>query len=184
MPQADVGDRYERVFAHFLRSLDVRFLRIDQHLRRQALDDGDLKQLDFVVAAGARTLLIDVKGRRVSTRRPAPENWITGDDVRSLETWQAQFGRDAEALLGFVYELPSAAETTRFRDHCAFDGRHYGFLAVPVDNYRRHMKVRSPRWGTVDLPRESFRRLARPLTCWVWQPQDAAAADPAEPSTR
>jgi hypothetical protein len=42
-------------------------------------------------------------------------------------------------------------------------GRRYLFRAVPVDDYRAAMRTRSPRWGTVSLPRADFRALVRPL---------------------
>ena len=33
----------------------------------------------------------------------------------------------------------------------------------PVEDYRRQMRVRSPRWGTVGLPGAVFRELVRPF---------------------
>jgi len=36
--------------------------------------------------------------------------------------------------------------------------------AVAADEYRQHMRVRSPRWHTVCLPRDVFRSLVRPLS--------------------
>jgi hypothetical protein len=41
--------------------------------------------------------------------------------------------------------------------------RTYLFRAVAVDDYRRHMRVRSPRWGTVSLPTAAFRAMVRPF---------------------
>jgi hypothetical protein len=34
---------------------------------------------------------------------------------------------------------------------------------IRADDYRQHMRVRSPRWGTVSLPSAVFRELVRPL---------------------
>jgi len=42
-------------------------------------------------------------------------------------------------------------------------GRRYLLRAVPADTYRRHVHVRSPRWGTVHLPAARFRELVRPF---------------------
>ncbi len=39
----------------------------------------------------------------------------------------------------------------------------YLLRAVTVEAYRRHMKVRSPKWGTVCLTGAIFRELARPF---------------------
>jgi hypothetical protein len=42
-------------------------------------------------------------------------------------------------------------------------GRRYLLRAVTVKDYARHMRVRSPKWGTVHLPCDVYRRLVRPL---------------------
>src|SRR2546421_631035 len=42
-------------------------------------------------------------------------------------------------------------------------GRRYLLRAVLATEYRRHLRVRSPRWGTVTVPRAVFRRLVRPF---------------------
>ena len=39
--------------------------------------------------------------------------------------------------------------------------------AVPVEEYRRQMKVRSPKWGTVMLPSAAFQDLVRPFRDFV-----------------
>ena len=35
--------------------------------------------------------------------------------------------------------------------------------AVEVNDYERHMRVRSPKWGTVALPTAAYRELVRPF---------------------
>ena len=45
-------------------------------------------------------------------------------------------------------ELPGDTE-----DLWTWRGRRYLLRAVAVGDYRRHMRVRSPSWGTVGLPR-------------------------------
>ncbi len=42
-------------------------------------------------------------------------------------------------------------------------GSRYLLRAVPVAAYRKHMRVRSPKWDTVGLPGAAFRALARPF---------------------
>jgi hypothetical protein len=44
---------------------------------------------------------------------------------------------------------------------------------VPVADYQKHMRVRSPRWGTVGLPGAVFRKLARPFYHYCFQPKTA-----------
>ena len=41
-----------------------------------------------------------------------------------------------------------------------FDDNRYVFFAVKLDDYRLFMKVRSPKWQTVTLPADKFRRCA------------------------
>jgi hypothetical protein len=42
-------------------------------------------------------------------------------------------------------------------------GRRYLLRAVAAADYRQAMRVRSPKWGTVTLPRPVFRQLVRPF---------------------
>jgi hypothetical protein len=68
-------------------------------------------------------------------------------------------------LLAFAYHvLPSVELPEETEDLWVFRGRRYLLRAVDADDYRRHMRVRSPRWGTVSLPRDVFRNLVRPLS--------------------
>ena len=46
------------------------------------------------------------------------------------------------------------------RDIYDYAGRRYIFFAVRLDDYRRSMVRRSPKWRTVTLPAEDFRRCA------------------------
>jgi len=43
------------------------------------------------------------------------------------------------------------------------NNRWYAALGIPLNDYREHMRNRSERWGTMQLPAEDFRRLARPF---------------------
>ncbi|MBZ0171836.1 MAG: HYExAFE family protein, partial [Phycisphaerales bacterium] len=89
------------------------------------------------------------------------ESWATMDDVRSLSIWERLFGEPFEAVLVFLYWLDgpvmNAGETGLVR----FEGRVYAHKAVRLTEYQREMRVRSPRWGTVDLPSEVFDRIGK-----------------------
>ena len=39
----------------------------------------------------------------------------------------------------------------------------YGFVAIRLSDYLGHAQVISPRWDTVAMPTNAFRRLARPV---------------------
>ena len=40
-------------------------------------------------------------------------------------------------------------------------------MGVDLSEYRNAMRRRSLKWGTVALPAEEFRNLARPLESWL-----------------
>src|SRR5207247_1538953 len=117
----------------------------------------------------AARLVVDVKGRRFPAGPPQKprhvwECWSTRDDVDGLGRWADQLGPDYRGLLVFVYQvLPSVALPDDVEDLWHWRGRRYLLRAVDVEDYRQHLRVRSPRWDTVTLPRADFRRLVRPV---------------------
>lgn len=179
---ADRDNHYERAFAHFLHSLRLPCIPVDES-RRWLLGQVELKNLDFVVStARERWLLVDVKGRRWNAKRRVLENWATDDDIRSLALWQERFGACSTALLAFVYELPrdGAVPKGPVGDPFELGGRRYGCLALAVGDYERHMRRRSRLWRTVHLPTRAFAELARPFSAWFERPPPEPGADPAD----
>jgi hypothetical protein len=134
------------------------------------LGETRVKSLDFIVyGASGQRLLVDVKGRRFPSGpadrpRRVWECWSTQEDIDGLERWAELSGPGYQALLVFAYHLlPEAALPDDPDDLWTWRGRRYVFRAVAVDLYRPHMRVRSPRWGTVALPGGIYRRLVRPF---------------------
>lgn len=165
----DRNNHYEAAFEEYLRERRLGYVAVDE-TRRSLLDDGPIKSLDFIVYGpwGAR-LLVDVKGRRFpggtdEKPRRVWENWSTEDDIAGLLLWARRFGPGYRGLLVFAYEImPSVALPANTPDLWEWDGRTYLFRAVAAEAYRRQMRVRSPRWGTVCLPNEAFRELVQPF---------------------
>ena len=166
----DRGNDYERAFEAYLHAHNLCCVAIDE-TRRSQFADAPIKSIDFIVhsPSGAK-LLIDVKGRRYPTGSPGRERhvwecWSTADDISGLERWVTLFGAGYQGLLVFSYQLGEAVAVPEDTDDLwIWQGQRYLLRAVPVAGYREHMKVRSPRWGTVTLPRAAFRRLVRPLS--------------------
>jgi hypothetical protein len=138
--------------------------------RRTSLDDEPVKSIDFIVyGAGGSKLLVDIKGRRFPGKskgklRRIWQNWVEQDDVEGLERWQSSFGSEYQALLVFTYHILPEVELRRgTADVWVWRGRRYLIRAVPVMNYRQHMRVRSPKWRTVYLPMAEYRDIVRPL---------------------
>ncbi len=147
-----------------------------------------LKSFDFVVYGTGRNLLVEVKGRRLRVpvraelgagsaggagmhrhtrvplrRPPRLESWATLRDVEDLLKWEALFGEGFEAAVVFVYACSEQPPDGVFEEVFGFEEQWYALRTVTVSAYARAMKVRSQRWGTVDLHRSDFERLSGPL---------------------
>lgn len=167
---------YERAFEASLRRARTPYLLVHD-AERAILEPGAklgvvqsggqerrLKSFDAVVYGTHRHALIEVKGRRVDLRRGGAgrrESWVTMEDIRSLSIWVSLFGEPFEAVLVFLYWLDGPVQNAGEAGLFRFEGRVYAHRAVRLADYRREMKVRSPRWGTVDLPAEAFERIGR-----------------------
>jgi hypothetical protein len=165
----DRGNPYETAFEAYLKSHGLCTVAVDES-RRALWGDTSVKSLDFIVLSrcGIR-LLVDVKGRRfpggpVGRERYVWENWSTQEDLSGMASWLRLFGPGSLGLLVFLYRIgPSVTLPADTPDLWAWRDQRYLLRAVTVEAYRRHMKVRSPKWGTVCLPGTAFRELARPF---------------------
>ena len=165
----DRSNHYEAAFEGWLQEQRLCYVAVDE-TRRCFLGDSPVKSLDFVVygPAGAR-LVVDVKGRRFPSGKPGRqrrvwENWSTQDDIDGLARWAARFGPGYQGLLVFAYHvLPIVCLPDDTEGLFYFRGRRYLLRGVDVGDYRRNLRVRSPRWGTVALPGSVFRELVRPV---------------------
>jgi hypothetical protein len=170
---------YEAAFEAYLQWHRLCYVAVDE-TRRAMLGERRVKCLDFVVYGenGSR-LVIDVKGRRFPTgSRKHPrrvwECWSTRDDIDGLERWAELFGPDYQGLLVFAYQVLRSVQLPEDTDDLwTWRGRRYLLRAVPVADYRRHMRVRSPSWETVHLPTGVFRDLVRPLHHYTHGPRSA-----------
>lgn len=145
----------------------------------------DIKSFDFVIYGPDRNLLVDVKGRKVVRRAARPsdrqsqlglppmlfgapvrtprgrlESWVTDEDVRSLQHWQALFGAGFHGALAFVYWCDEQPADGLFQEVFEHEGRWYALRTVDVSVYARHSKPRSAKWGTVDIPTRIFERIS------------------------
>lgn len=165
----DRGNHYETAFEAYLRDRRLGYVAVDES-RRASLDDEPVKSIDFIVyGQGGARLLVDIKGRKfpggkAGKARHTWQNWVFREDVEGLERWTASFGSDYRGVLVFAYYiLPDVELRPGTSDVWVWKGRRYLMRAVPVDEYRRHMRMRSVRWGTVHLPTAAFREVVRPL---------------------
>ncbi len=156
------SNHYDAAFEAFLRNGRTPYVAVNE-ARRALWGDSSLKSLDFVVYSPTLgNLLIDVKGRLDAGPGCAArrwENWATTDDLECLQQWQQIFGTTFRALLVFAYQLPTPAVPTSLPEMLRFRDRSYAFYGVWADDYRRAMKLRSPKWETVWLPSAPYREL-------------------------
>ncbi len=164
----DRSNHYEAAFEAYLLEHRLCYIGVDE-TRRSFHGEERVKSLDFIVygSEGAR-LLVDVKGRRFPGGRRQDrwiwECWSTSEDIEGLERWTGLFGPGYRGLLVFMYHiLPEATLPDNLPDCWEWHDRRYLLRAVFADDYRQHMRIRSPRWGTVTLPGSVFRQLARPF---------------------
>ncbi len=165
----DRSNHYEAAFEAWLQAQQLCYVAVDE-TRRSMLGDSLVKSLDFIVHGPfSARLVIDVKGRRFPSgppgkRRRVWENWSTQDDVDCLARWAARFGPGYQGLLVFTYHLlPEVEMPDDTEDLFEWRGRRYLLRAVDIDEYRRHVRVRSPKWGTVCVPGAIFRDLIHPV---------------------
>jgi hypothetical protein len=163
----DRDNHYEAAFESYLQRHRLAYVAVDES-RRASLND-PLKNIDFLVFGTSMRLCIDVKGRRFPGGPPDHprrvwECWAFREDVDGLDRWARMAGEDNRGLLLFAYLIhPSIELPDGTVDLHLFRGSRYLFRAVDVEEYRLHMKTRSPRWGTVSLPTRAYRSLVRPF---------------------
>lgn len=168
----DRSNHYERAFEGYLQHHGLGYIAVDE-TRRVTLDTGTLKSLDFFVFGKQLRFVVDIKGRRFpggppKRRRRVWECWSELSDIDGLERWAALAGTGYQGLLVFgYYLLPEVDISPTVPDLSIFDGRRYLWRAVTVEDYREHMRTRSPSWDTVSLRKVDFRRLVRPLSYYT-----------------
>jgi hypothetical protein len=179
----DRSNHYEAAFEAYLQWHGLCYVAVDE-TRRASLGDVRVKSLDFLVFSPDARLLVDVKGRRFPGGKPPRqrrvwENWSSRDDLDGLRHWEQLSGPGYQGLLVFTYLLdPTVALSDDVEDLWTWRGRRYLLRAVAADDYRRHMRRRSPKWGTVCLPGAVFRELVRPFHAFTHPSRPASEACP------
>lgn len=184
---------YEVALESYLRDHRIPYISVDEAKRSllpsiaslHVTEGPALKAFDFVVYGSSENLLLEVKGRRlkptVSGRNPRMECWVTQDDVHSLRAWASLFGTGFRPALLFVYWCESQPPDALFNEVFAYRDRFYALRSIALDDYARHMRPRSPKWGTVDLSPGDFQALSQPFLGRPGRGADAAPLAAMEP---
>jgi hypothetical protein len=175
---ADRSNHYEAAFEEYLRLRAVPYVAVDES-RRSLMGGVSLKSPDFIVArAQGGNWLVDVKGRRFPSARRKQywKNWSTRDDLSSLAEWERLFGADFRGLFVFAFDVLGSRSPLPADALFAFQGRRYGFVAMPLTHYAFHARLLSPKWDTVTMPVRKFREVATPLCDLLSSRPDAPAS--------
>ncbi len=157
-------NHYERAFGNWLIDNHVQYIVVDEQ-KRAEFGRSKIKSFDYLLSLnGRQTIIAEVKGRKfkgVSLEKLAGfECWVTADDIEGLVMWQQVFGASHVAAFVFAYEIENIDVDFDGRDIYEFDSKKYVFFCIMLDDYRRFMKTRSPKWRTVTLPADKFRKCA------------------------
>ena len=157
---------YERAFETWLRERKGPYLSVDQ-LRRPTDEKGPIKNFDFLVHAGAKHYIVDVKGKRfpqVSRGKETWwENWIHYADLEGLFAWEDHFGEGYEALLVYSYWLQIPAGDEGVKRTIAVGERDYLLVGIPARVFAENCRKRSARWQALSVPQKTFTTLIRPI---------------------
>ena len=130
-----------------------------------------LKNFDFLVYGHGTNLLVEIKGRRLPAIRlkdgtpakPRMESWVTLDDIEALSRWQTLFGPEFEPVFVFVYWCDDVPPAGLFVEVIENQNRWYTLRAITLDAYAGAMRVRSPKWRTMNLSSSDFEALSSPF---------------------
>jgi len=157
-------NHYERAFGNWLIDNHVQYIAVDEQ-KRAALGRSNIKSFDYLLYPRNQQIIVaEVKGRAFKgtsfVRLAGFECWVTADDVDGLTMWQKIFGPGHLAVFVFAYKVEKIDVDYDGRDIYDFHNSRYIFFAVKLDDYRKFMTVRSPKWQTVTLPADKFRQCA------------------------
>jgi hypothetical protein len=157
-------NHYERAFENWLIDNRIQYIAVDDQ-KRAAFGRSKIKSFDFLLYPRNQQIIIaEVKGRKFKGTSFAKltgfECWVTTEDIAGLAKWQEVFGTTHLAVFVFTYRIENIDVDFDGRDTYEFDANRYVFFAVKLDDYRRFMKRRSPKWQTVTLSADKFRKCA------------------------
>jgi hypothetical protein len=157
-------NNYERAFESWLRDNRIQYVSVDEQ-KRATFAHSRIKSFDFLLyPPNGRIIIAEVKGRTFKGTSLAKltglECWVTTEDIDGLTGWQKVFGPDHQAIFVFAYKIENVDVDFDGRDFYDFARNRYLFFCVRLDDYRKFMKRRSPKWQTVTLPADKFRKCA------------------------
>lgn len=163
---ADLSNDYEKAFESWMCEHLIQFVPVDQS-KRGEFARNNVKSFDFLIyPPTGGPYVVEVKGRRFKGKtlagRKGMDCWVPMDDVRSLMQWEDAFEGEFEGMFVFAFWLENVDVDPAGQQIHVYDRRGYAYYTVTLADYSRAMKQRSPKWQTVTLAADDFRRLAKP----------------------
>jgi len=157
-------NHYECAFENWLVDNSLQYIVVDDQ-KRAVFGRSKIKSFDFLLyPRNQQVIIAEVKGRKFKGTSFAKltgfECWVTAEDITGLAKWQEVFGLGHTAVFVFAYKIENIDVDFDGRDVYDFDANRYVFFAIKLDDYRRFIKRRSPKWQTVTLPADKFRQCA------------------------
>ncbi len=164
-------NHYEKAFESWLRERKIQYVSVDQN-KRAVFKKVSIKSFDFIIPSKDRQILIvEVKGRKFTAdslkKTSALQTWVSIDDVEGLENWQRIFGNHYKAVFAFIYKMELPEVDFGEYDYFVFNDNKYIFLIIPLDEYKKRMVLRSPKWRTVTLLTKDIKQCAFPANKYL-----------------
>jgi hypothetical protein len=162
--QDSFPNHYERAFQNWLIDHGIEHLALNNQ-KAISLGHTGIKSFDFLLQIDrGRKIIAEVKGRTFRgvtlEKLSSMECWVTADDIDGLTKWTEIFGSDHRAVFIFAYKVENIDVDFDGQEIFDFDSNRYIFFCIRLEDYRRFMKRRSPKWRTVTLPADKFRKYA------------------------
>jgi hypothetical protein len=157
-------NHYEKAFGNWLIDNHVQYLAVDEQ-KRAAFGRSKIKSFDYLLYPQNQSIIVaEIKGRSFKCTSFAKmtgfECWVTTEDVDGLTRWQDLFGAGHTAAFVFAYNIENVDVDFDGREIYDYDRKRYIFFCVRLDDYKKYMTQRSPKWKTVTLPADKFRQCA------------------------
>jgi hypothetical protein len=164
---------YEAAFEAWLSERRIPYQAIPQGSCFQS--GGARKRFDYLLRPeGPLTILAEVKGRMFAgvslAGRRGLDGWTTRQDLLALKSWEEMFVRHSRfcrAVFVFVFYLKQPDVDPDGLEIFEQNGRRYVFFVLEAKQYQVSARQRSPKWGTVTLKSDDFRRYAVPLNVYL-----------------
>lgn len=157
-------NHYEKAFGNWLIDNQVQYVAVDEQ-KRAAFGGSKIKSFDYLLYPKNQNIIVaEVKGRSFKgtsfAKMSGFECWVTTEDVDGLSRWQELFGAGHTAAFVFAYNIENVDVDFDGREIYDYDRKRYIFFCIGLDDYKKFMTQRSPKWKTVTLPAEKFRQCA------------------------